>query len=749
QDQISSMHPFGALAVPPLAQALGIPHSNPEIVYVGDEPALGEYRKEFTNQVFLFEEREPLDAEKTVNTEKVQEKIQDDNDNKVDEKLVLRARLLDMLLGDWDRHEDQWRWEQVKGEKGDFYKPIPRDRDQVFYKTNGIFPWIISHQWLSTKFQGYGYKIRDIKGWNVQARYFDRYFLNRLSEKDWKEQISFIKHTLTDEVITNSIKQMPDTIYKLSGPEIISKMIARRNLLMEQGLEYYRFISKVVEIPATDKHDAFSIQNNTDGSLDVSVNKIKKDGSTDHETYKRTFYPNETKEIRMYGFDGQDKFNVTGTNPSLIKVRIIAGGGKDSITIDANLRNKANIYVYDQKDKENTLPASSQAKLRLSTDSTVNSYNRNSFKYDRFALITLANYGIDKGVSLIGGFSFEKQGFRKEPYALRHEFLVNYSLARKAFVITYEGDFKKVFGETNLAVNLKSNGPNNVSNFFGIGNESIFINKDFSDENKHHDNESAEDEDNEREIGYYRNRYDIVNTDITLYRDYDNWRVSAGIAGQFYTANRGDNRHKFLNDYAQQNPGEDVYGDRWYTGFTTNVLYDNRKIGLLPTAGIYWNTTLKAYTGIGRANNSYMHLQSEFGFTLNSGDHSVWLISNKTGGAQIFGHAEYFQKVKLGGQNTLKGFHTNRFTGESMVYNNLEVRVKVFDFNSYLLPGSVGVIGFNDVGRVWVPGEKSNQVHVGYGGGIYMVPAQLILIEAMVGFSKEGALPYISLGLHF
>ncbi|RYY37535.1 MAG: hypothetical protein EOP46_02335, partial [Sphingobacteriaceae bacterium] len=372
QDQISSMHPFGALAVPLLAEALGIPHSNPEIVYVADETGLGEYRKEFAHQVFMFEEREPLDAEKTYNTDKVKEKAKDDNDNRIDEKLVLRARLLDMLLGDWDRHEDQWRWEKTKGEHGDLYKPIPRDRDQVFYKTNGIFPWIISHQWLSTKFQGYDYKIRDIKGWNVQARYFDRYFLNQLDENEWKEQITYLQKNLTDELITRAVKQMPAVIYEKSGKEIIGKMISRRNLLMEQALEYYSFISRYVEVPATDKHDLFSIKNNTDGSLEVTINKTKKDGKVDHETYKRTFLPGVTDEVRLYGFDGHDAFVVTGDTPSPIKVRMVGGGDRDSVYIDPQLHNKKNLYVYDRSDKQNVMPARSQAKLRLSTDTTVN-----------------------------------------------------------------------------------------------------------------------------------------------------------------------------------------------------------------------------------------------------------------------------------------------------------------------------------------------------------------------------------------
>lgn len=731
QDQVSSAHPFSALTVPPLAAALGIPHANPEIVYVADDVGLGEYRKDFANQVFLFEEREPLDGIKTYNTDKVQEKIRDDNDNKVDEKLVLRARLLDMLLGDWDRHEDQWRWEKTEGKKGDVYKPVPRDRDQVFYYTDGLFPWIVSHQWLSSKFQGYGDHIRDIKGWNVQARYFDRYFLNQLDEDDWKKEIAYVQKTLTDELITSAVKRMPDTVYKISGGRIVANFISRRNLLMKQAMEYYRFISAYVEIPATDKHDGFTITNNADGSLKVSVNKIKKDGSIDHSTYKRTFYPDITKEVRLYGFDNTDKFNVTGSHPSKIKLRIVAGTGKDTVRIADSLHNKANIYIYDLKQEANVLQSGSQAKLRLSTDSSINRYDRESFKYDRFAIVTLANYGVDKGISLIGGFSYEKHGFRKEPYAYRHEFLTEYSLARKSFVFTYTGDFIKVFGNTNLMVNFKARGPNNVSNFFGLGNESVFINR------------------GRREIGYYRNRYDLITGDVSLYQNINNWRFSAGVAGQFYTASRDNNERKFLRLYDEQNPGQEVFADRAYAGFTTNAQLDTRNKSLIPTKGIFWNTNFSGYAGVSGGHNKYMQLQSEFGFIINPDRDSVWVIINRTGGGHIFGNAEYFQKVKLGGLANLRGFHTNRFTGETMVYNDLETRVKLFDFTSYLLPGSVGLIGFTDAGRVWSPGEDSNKIHVGYGGGVYVIPARLVLIEAMMGFSREGAIPYISLGLHF
>ncbi|GAB3821382.1 hypothetical protein GCM10028895_23430 [Pontibacter rugosus] len=85
-----------------------------------------------------------------------------------------------------------------------------------------------------------------------------------------------------------------------------------------------------------------------------------------------------------------------------------------------------------------------------------------------------------------------------------------------------------------------------------------------------------------------------------------------------------------------------------------------------------------------------------------------------------------------------------------MLYHNIELRFKLFDFNSFLFPGSVGMIGFNDVGRVWSDnGDDDGGWHDGFGGGLYISPAELILIHGVVGFSEDGVLPYFSVGFRF
>ncbi len=731
QDQISAEHPFSALIVPPLAAALNVPHANPEVVYIPDDPAFGEHRADFANQVFLFEEREPLDAKKTDNTLKTQDKLQEDNDNTVDQKTVLRARLLDMLLGDWDRHEDQWRWERTKGANGTIYEPVPRDRDQVFYSTSGVLPWLVSRHLLMSKFQSYEDHIRSINRWNFNARSFDRYFLNSLSQEDWEKEIAYVQQTLTDDLINAAIKRMPTNIYDQGGAGLVSKMITRRNLLKTQALKYYKFLSSTVEIPASDKHEYFDISNLPDGKLSVVINKLKKDGTKEQVIYKRTFNPKVTDEIRLYGMDGEDVFKIHGNKNSPIKIRMIGGGGEDTFAIDSTLSGKGGRYIYDRSDKKNNLTAEG-AKLRLGADSTVNSFDKHNFKYDFFQPLVLGSFNKDYGLQFIGNFIWQKHGFRKEPYAYRQSLMVNYSFTYKSLLLNYNGIFKDAVGNNDLVINVLNKGPNYTSNFFGVGNNTVFENS------------------GNRRLRYYQNIYNYSEADIRLKHTYDSrWTVSGGVVAQYYNGDADDNTDRFLNVYNQLRPNEKVFATQANAGLVAGFGVDTRNQGAIPHKGVYWNTNLLAVKSLNSDSHTFGQIQTEFSFYVDPIRDSSLVLAVRTGGGTSIGNPSYYQQLKLGGNQNLRGYYIGRFTGKSMVYNNVELRLKLLDFASYLLPGTLGLVGFNDIGRVWAPGESSSQWHVGYGGGIYFSPAQLILIQGVAGFSKEGAYPYIQAGFRF
>ena len=730
QDQVSSSHPFAALVVPPLAQALGVPHAHPRVVFVPDDPALGEYRKVFANQVFQFEEREPLDADKTDNTEKTEAKLQKNNDNRVNQHLVLRARLLDMLLGDYDRHEDQWRWLRNDLPGGGIrYEPVPRDRDHVFYQPSGVLLWALSHHLLKANTQGYSGHIRSITRWNSQARYFDRYFLNQLSESDWRQEISYVQQHLPDSLLRRALHEFPAAIYPLSGPEILRKLQARRDGLLPQALRYYRFLSKNVDVPASDKRELLTVQRQPDGFTAAVIQKKKKDGTPGDTVYQRRFDPAVTHEVRLYGLGGADSFAVAGAGRLHTRVRLIGGAGPDVFAVAPDVGPRRKLRIYDNTAEANRLPPPGRARLLLAADTAVNRFNPQAFRYSTFQPLVSAAYTADFGVQLIGNFVWTHQSFRKDPYAFRQALYVNYGTAHGSLVLGYTGEFKRILpGNNDLLVSVLSQGPNFTNHFFGVGNATA---------NDHED------------LGYryYRNVYALVTADVRVARTIGSWRVSGGPQAQYYNAPEGQNSDRLLSDYNATHPEEKVFSRQIFGGLAATATLDTRDKGILARRGVYWTSSLLGLSRLDARQRTLGQFQTDFTVHFMPTRDSALVVAARVGGGTTAGQAAYFQQLKLGGVQNLRGYYFWRFTGRSMAYSNIDVHLKLATFSSYLLPGTLGLVAFNDVGRVWQPGETSRRWHDGYGGGLYFLPAQLLLVQAVVGFSDEGTYPYITVGL--
>ncbi len=110
---------------------------------------------------------------------------------------------------------------------------------------------------------------------------------------------------------------------------------------------------------------------------------------------------------------------------------------------------------------------------------------------------------------------------------------------------------------------------------------------------------------------------------------------------------------------------------------------------------------------------------------------------------------QHFQALNIGQNNFLRGFRKNRFSGKSLAYGSLTILVKLFDSKSYVLPGSVGIIAFDDVGRVWAKNLSSGKWHNAAGGGLYISPFNMIIISGALGFSEEERLFNLSIGSKF
>ena len=726
-DGVSASYPYSALSIPPLAEAAGVPYNKVKLVYIPDDPLLGEFREDFKNHLALFEERLPESVEKGHDSYDVALKLKEDNDHNVDQRAVLRARILDMFVMDFDRHEDQWQWGVIDKDKGNTYFPIPRDRDQAFYINEGVIPNIAQLPWLVPQLEGFEAKSTNINRFNFAARNFDRFFLTELNEQDWKKEVDEFITKMTDEVIEEAINQQPKEIRSISGNDIINTLKERRKYLAAEVIDYFHHLSEIVSVSGSDKKELFEITRNDDGSVLVKVFKITKEGEQSTKMYERLFDPTYTEEIRMYAFGGEDKFTITGDNDK-IKIRMIGGDGVDMFE---NKGSGGGNLVYDVKKENNKL--SGDLKNKQKNDTIVNSYNRLDFKYNQIIPFLSVGYNTDDGVFLGISGKFINHGFRKEPYKNMHEFTINHSLATKAYEFRYYAEYMSVFGrKTDLLTYINIKAPNNVTNFFGYGDESEY------DKTKPDD------------YKYYRARYKTGDVALLLRKRFSEKVIfTFGPAYQYYSMDSSDNLGRYMVENPEVPNPATLFTKQQYLGGRYAFTADTRNSKIIPLKGIVFRLVGRHLAGLNDNSYNFTQLNGDFTFHLSLIPRTLVFV-NRTGGGHNFGDFEFYQAQYLGSEDNIRGYRKNRFAGRSKVYNNTELRLRLADFSTYLFPAAFGLFAFYDTGKIWEDGSgTSNRWINGYGGGLWVAPLRRIVFTVAYTASKEDNLPLVGVGWKF
>ncbi|WP_026464471.1 hypothetical protein [Adhaeribacter aquaticus] len=371
RDQTSVIHPYGAFIVPTLARAAEIYHTNPKLVIIPDDPALGEFQQEFGHMLALVEERPQGEREEIesfgnssqiISSRKAFSKMVGSGCYAVDSRQYLKSRLFDMWLGDWSRREDQWRWSTFTNGNQTIYKPIPRDRDHAFFLFNdGLITWFTSK--IKTNYQTFGYQIKDVKGLNGSARPMDEYLLAMLSKEDFLAVAQEMKNQLSDAVIKEAIGVWPENIQALTGKEFEQKLISRRNQMPQVAEKYYNLISKYVSVTGSDRKDLFKIERLNNRETRISVHTLGKGDCGEIKLGERIFNTSKTKAVSIYGFGGNDEFIISGKVKNGIKVRIYDGEGQDVINDSSQVKSiLKKTRIYNSPDG-NTVSAGPKTKV--------------------------------------------------------------------------------------------------------------------------------------------------------------------------------------------------------------------------------------------------------------------------------------------------------------------------------------------------------------------------------------------------
>ncbi len=726
-DQVSIGHPYASLTIPTMAEAAGVYHTNPRIYFIPKQPTLDTFNQDFGDQIYMLERRPDENWETAANfghskniigTEKMLSELIEDNEHKVDQVSFARARLFDMFIGDWGRHEDQWRWASFKNGDEKVYKPVPRDRDQAFTKFDG--KWLKAGIALAglDHLQSFDNTVKDITTYNFTARNLDRRLANELSLKQWIDIAKELQHALTNQVIEQSIKKMPSEVFPISGHEIIGKLKSRRDHLVEYATDYYKFLSKAVDVIGSDKKELFIVNRLNNNETIVQIYRLTIQGNKKGKLiYERRFYSSETNEIRLYGLNDDDVFRLEGTANKGILIRIIGGDGNDIVEDRSSVSGSKKLtQVYDNEGPG--MGSSAETRLHISDDSLLNNYNYKSFENDK------KGFSINPGFISIGfGYGITRHKWGKQPVGIDHSVKFKYAITRGAFYIDYRATLYQLFGKWNFFVGAGAGIPH-VVNFFGVGNESVLFT---------------------REARYYRLRSREYSGRFGIHRNIKSHYIEAS---SFYQSVRiVPDLDRFATAFVSEDRNN-VYKLERKHFVGADIVYKFQKTNdpVVP---------VKGFTFASAASYTYNLSNPDHSFTRLSSDASVYIpvvkflsFAIRAGGAANIGDAEFYQLNQLGSHENLRGFRKYRFYGKQSFYNNNELRF-IFNTKNKVFNGKVGLIGFYDNGRVWQPGEKSDLWHQGYGFGAFIAPFNKVILSGSYGFSKEDRVIVFYFGYYF
>jgi len=310
---------------------------------------------------------------------------------------------------------------------------------------------------------------------------------------------------------------------------------------------------------------------------------------------------------------------------------------------------------------------------------------------------------------------------------------VTHALSTKAYLVKYAFEATHAIGRLDFLAHADIKAPNNTINFFGFGNESFY------------------DKSTKDGVRFYRARYNSYDVDLQLRKRFGSvFSIAAGPVFQYFSLDSLDNFDRFVNQTAVNGlDRNELYLHRSYGGGRVTAVVDNRDDKIIPSRGIFWETNFGAYGGLNDAAKGYSRLRSDLAVYTSFSTRANVVIANRVGWGKSFGNYQFYQTQTLGALENLRGYRKDRFTGGEAFYHNIDLRIKLTDFSTYLFPGSFGMVLFNDVGRVWQQGETSHQWHDGYGGGFWISPLQKFVFQASYGQGTDGGVVLIKLGFQY
>ncbi|HEV8149925.1 MAG TPA: BamA/TamA family outer membrane protein [Gemmatimonadales bacterium] len=716
-EQISAMMPIGALAAGQLERAAGIIPTERWLAVLPDDPRLGKWRDEFKGMLGIFERRftreeaslpEVPSALELSSTDSLLPKLRRSSADRVDQPAYLTMRLLDLLIGDWDRHAAQWVWLRFDRGGVHWWTGVPRDRDWAFSRFDHLV-------WRAARFfypiwTEFSPRYGRLKGLTLTAEVADRLLLTGLDRDAWSQVAMELRARLNDSVIAQAVAALPPEFPAPVLEELANGLRNRRDSLPQIAAKFYRDLAQVVVVHGTDEPEVAEVTRNEDGSVLVQLFDTAR-----ATLFQRRFVPAETAELRLDLWGGADTVRVHG-NPNGIPLRVITLNGPD-VVVDST--GGGTVRVYDDSGSAQVLGSAAHITHSFAPPPPPNKWGMRRDWGHRLSVAPWFAVRPQLGINLGGGPVFFRYGFRKSPYQSRTAVRLATTTKAGELNADFNSDFR--FERPQHRISIRAELLNaDVIRYYGVGNE--------------------------------RARSTTGGFNNVVQRRYDlEPMAQIGIGGSAHLRLGAVLRWSETEaDRPTLLTLEQPYGAGSFTeaGVVAGIGYDSRDQESAPTRGVSVELT-------GRLFPSMLDVASAFGSVGAVGTTYLTAanlpasptLALRAGARRVFGTYPFFEAVSIGGRYSLRGLTSRRFAGDAAVYGNLELR---FNFKRFGL-GNWGILGLTDFGRVYLAGETSTRWHTAVGGGLWTAISrhQRVLSATLAGTRGEPVRFYVNSGFQF
>ena len=730
QDQVSALHPSAALVADAIMDATGVLHTSHSLVVIPDDARLGEFREEFAGMMgmlVLHPDEGPdnvpgfAGSRQVSGSEAMFESLEEGPCSRADARAFLKARLVDMILGDRDRHEGQWRWAAFPQGGCRVWRPIPEDRDQAFVDFDGVVMWATRRS--RPQQIRFGARFPSVVGLTFNAWEVDRQLLSELDRGVWDSLATVVQSELTDAVIDDAVLRMPAEHYALSGQFVVTSLKGRRDQLLELAGRYFDLLTTRSDVHATDVDEHAEIIHAQNGDVRVTIGVW--DGSADRtgvEPYfDRTFHRSETKEVRLYLHGGDDRAVVIGDGGGIV-VRLIGGGGDDQLINESSLGGRFNRFYDSRGDNEFLKGAGARVNERPFKRPPSKDL-AHQFGLDwggRSMTLPFLFYTPDLGILFGVKSNVERYGFRKVPYTSKYAINVGFSTKAVEPIVAFDSWHRAAVAGLDARTHASWSGLE-VLNYFGQGNETPG------------DEPSTFYKVEQRQVEVSTAlEWRIVKAPLSRRSDAEEDNVpTPAITGEpvndpvsldfgpvmkFSNTPLEANADRFIaRDSALYGGGS--FGE---VGFRTGLTIDTRDAVVHPRKGIYIRMAGSIYPGVWDVQSTFGEVHGEAGTYLTAPIPAEPTLAIRVGGKKLVGTFPFFESAFIGGPSTVRGYRQNRFAGDGSVYGNAELRVR-FSRVRLLVPIGIGAFGGADVGRVLYENDpaSADKIHTAFGGGLW------------------------------